>query len=762
MQLREQRVLKESEMHGAEESAEFTIKASGKAFKVLMSGIYSNPQAAAVREVMTNAWDAQVEAGTNDRPFQVHVPSRFDPLFYVRDFGVSMTREKVMRLYTSLFDSSKTDSNDVAGAFGIGSKAPFAVVDAFQVTTWLDGRKTVYQCQMHEAGIPKIHVVGEIESDEPTGVMVSFAVKESDIDPFRKEIRKMLLGFDVVPALLNVDLDADAFFGKAAKITPTQTGAIWRLFGKDFNEAFEGSGLYARQGCVVYPIELKQIEDVARAQQKGEVLALFRSTSWSPSDTTAILDFKIGELSVAASRETLQYDDETIAAIVNVLDKLADELVADAVTLITAEPTPLKAARVFDRLTVGHAFKQLIGARVKIEMDVTDRNTGLTARKEVAIDDIVSKYKHGLRFNADKIEADYGLVMSPVRSTSSRPGFRPAFQVVVDVWNGARFVLDTGELDRSTNRVVTYIEEEGDDKTQIWWVRPCDTSTSQADQEASLRKWLDSMEAELDYDLLADFDPANLGGGSSAGQRADYNAFRRIRLNDGTLGDMQHRAEDGGLYVLLTRGKVKWTDPDGSERLMELNELSRVIATVRSLISKDPLDGRELIGIIGNSHGLVGKHPGWQSLQDLMSGLVAAEIDADELRASAKAWSRDTRVDNPYSEEGKAEEKLIQYSTRWAPNLPAGNLIVEISEDRLDSIKPTRYNQNNITSLVRWFKVEVPSFSPFKAKHILLAKKAMRVYPLLRALNLESSSLNHESVEQYINLIDAANAAADI
>lgn len=775
MQIREQRVLQQSEMHGAEESAEFTIAASGKAFKILMSGIYSNPQAAAVREVMTNAWDAQVEAGVTDRAFQVHVPSRFNPLFYVRDFGVSMTRQKVMSLYSRLFDSSKTTSNEVAGAFGIGSKAPFAVTDCFQVTTWLNGTKTVYQCQMHEAGIPKIHVVGEIASDEPQGVKVSFSVKEGDIDAFRKEIRKMLLGFDVMPELLNVDAENDTYLGKAARIVPSQVGPTWRLFGDDFKSAFDGSGLYARQGCVVYPIDLSQIETVARAQDKGAVLALFRSTNWSPADVTAILDFSIGKLSVAASRETLQYDDETINEIVAALDKLADELVADAVKLISAEPTPLKAARVFDGLQLGSSFRQLVGRKVKIEADVTvtERDPDaltprhVKVRKEVPIQELVDRFKHGLRYTADKVDTNFGLVMAPVRKTASRPAFRPAFQLVVDVWKGATFVLDTGDLDRTTNRMVTFLEDVSSATQQVWWVRPSDSSTKPADTEAALQRFIAELDADLDYEMLRDFAPADLstdGAGGLTG-RAAYTAFRQVCLqNGGSITRMaHHRPEDGGLYVLLTRGQVKWTEKDGSERLMDLRELRRVVDAVEQLARMgDALVGQKIVGIIGHSHGLVDKHPGWTSLQDYLRGLVDANIDPAALEASAKAWACDAHVDDRHSPAGQKMQSIIDRSSLIADGLPADHIFTQISEGRLDASRPTRYDEHAVNMVKRWFTIDVPQFQPFKAPHISLAIEAVSRYPLLNALSLDSQRLDYDALRQYINLVDeAAKAASD-
>lgn len=755
MKLREEKALDDSVMVGAEESANFSITASGKAFKILMSGIYSNPQGAAVREIMTNALDAQVEAGTAHLPFHVHVPSGFNPTFSVRDFGISMPREKVMQLYSSLFASSKTESNDVTGAFGIGSKAPFAIVDSFQVVTFLDGVKTAYQCQMHEAGVPKIHVVGSRETSEPNGVEVSLAVKSQDIDAVRKEIRKMLLGFDVMPELLNVDMDNDVFFNKAASIRETQSGKTWRIYGNDFNEAFGDSGLYARQGCVVYHIDLSQIEDAAREAGKMDILSLFRSNSWSRADTTAILDFPIGQLSVAASREALSYDEETINAIVSVLDVLADELVADGCTLINAEDTPLKAARVFSGLELGHGFKKLIGKRVEIEIEVFDHKTNTKILSRVPIEEVVSKYRHGLRFSADKLQAEYGLLFAPVRATHARPTFRSTYQIAVDIWNGAEFILDDGSLDKAANRMITYLKDVDDKNRQRWWVRPADDSMSKAEQQANLKRFLDSMQADLTYDLLEDYDPTNLGSGR-ASTRTSYSAFRVVDIFARSAATrLTHKPEDGGLYVLLTKGNVKFTTPGGDVCELAMDTFSYVVKLVNGVIGRDILNGRQLIGIIGNSHSLVEKHAGWVSFVDELKAAMANEINKGELDASAKAWACDTFTG--FGSEGHKLDLVIRLAAELKNLVGDEHLLSRLTTKRDRALKPPRYKQSSISFLTSYFDLDVPQYQVHRAEYISLAKQACEVYPLL--ISVGQTQIMKDAIHQYITLIDQDNAA---
>mgnify|MGYP001258182542 FL=1 len=105
-------------------SKEFTIKTTAKAFRILSSGLYSDRIKAIIRELSCNAVDAHVMA-KNSEPFLVHLPSNLEPWFSVRDYGIGLSENDVMNLYSTYFESTKTESNDQIGALGLGSKSPF-------------------------------------------------------------------------------------------------------------------------------------------------------------------------------------------------------------------------------------------------------------------------------------------------------------------------------------------------------------------------------------------------------------------------------------------------------------------------------------------------------------------------------------------------------------------------------------------------------------------------------------------------------------
>jgi len=287
---------------GAVESNVFQIKANGKAFKVLIDGLYSDKIRAVIRELWSNAYDSHVEAGCPETPFFCHMPTTWEPHFSVRDYGVSLSHDGVMRLYTTVFESSKEGTNTQVGKLGLGSKSPFAYTDVFTVTAWMDGKKRLYSAYIGTDYVPRIDFLGAYDSDEPNGLEISFPVKSDDIDDFTLAAARTVNGFEVAPTN-NIDLQKttkDALF----------EGNGWKLYGtSDY-----GHKAHAKQGCVIYPIDSYAVSGLTSAQRDLLKSALY-------------IEFPIGELEISASRESLGYDAPTCANIVRRMATIEQEII---------------------------------------------------------------------------------------------------------------------------------------------------------------------------------------------------------------------------------------------------------------------------------------------------------------------------------------------------------------------------------------------------------------------------------------------------
>ncbi len=132
------------ESSGITESGDFRIKTTAAAFQLLSSGLYSNKIRAVVRELSCNALDAHVSAGKDSTPIEVKIPNRLDSQFYVKDQGPGLSHEQIMHMYTTYFDSTKQETNELIGGFGVGSKSPFSYTDSFSVESRHGGKRRLY------------------------------------------------------------------------------------------------------------------------------------------------------------------------------------------------------------------------------------------------------------------------------------------------------------------------------------------------------------------------------------------------------------------------------------------------------------------------------------------------------------------------------------------------------------------------------------------------------------------------------------------
>ena len=130
------------------------IAATPQMFKVLSSQIYTDKEGAIVRELCSNAVDAHVDAGKEDVPFEVHMPTVFEPWFEIKDFGTGLAPDDVISLYMDYGMSNKTHTNEMIGGFGLGSKAPFCYTDSFTVTSRWNGTAYTFTSFLKSDGAP--------------------------------------------------------------------------------------------------------------------------------------------------------------------------------------------------------------------------------------------------------------------------------------------------------------------------------------------------------------------------------------------------------------------------------------------------------------------------------------------------------------------------------------------------------------------------------------------------------------------------------
>lgn len=265
---------------------------------ILRDKLYSDKFTAVLREYGCNATDAHVDAGIKDRPIKVKLPNRWEPVLSIRDFGLGLSREDVYNLYTKYGRSTKRDSNDVIGQLGLGCKSGFAYTNTFTIISHHGGTKTTYVAYIDETNVGKVSELKSEPSNE-TGIEIQLPVQAAHVDTFIAKAQSVFAYFSPVPDI-NTHLKKPEY---------TVRGTNWSI-RTEF-----GQGPQAIMGNIAYPIDSTKLPELSSSGK--EVL-----------ETGIDIFFGIGELSISASRESLEYTDLTRQSIYKKLAIVRNEVLA--------------------------------------------------------------------------------------------------------------------------------------------------------------------------------------------------------------------------------------------------------------------------------------------------------------------------------------------------------------------------------------------------------------------------------------------------
>lgn len=287
-------------------SGEVSIDVSnmGLFYEMMSKSIYSNPIGSIVRELVSNGFDAHAEAikeGRNPegKVYPVVVKGFYEELDYYisfQDFGIGMNEERFKDVYLKYLSSTKRQSNDYMGCFGLGSKSPFSYSDAFYVLTRYDGTEYYYVMSKGQNAKPNWDLLYKKTTTEPNGTTIKLQIEggKYSIDwyKFNAEIVSQLRYFDDVYV-------EDFAVENEYRILEYKTFK----FRKDTEE----QEMHIALGKVTYPIDWKTLKRPALNIPVG-------------------VKFSIGELMITSNREAIRYNDELAAFINKRIDECLEEL----------------------------------------------------------------------------------------------------------------------------------------------------------------------------------------------------------------------------------------------------------------------------------------------------------------------------------------------------------------------------------------------------------------------------------------------------
>lgn len=150
---------------------EFSVSNSAAFYSLISKAIYTNELMAALREPICNGWDSHIKNGKTDIPMEITVTATH---VIIKDFGSGIPHDKFAKVALSYGDSTKVESVDETGGFGLGFKAPFANGHTFNCTNCYGGIKNVFEMQSAEisdTGKPKAIQVISVPTEE-TGITI--------------------------------------------------------------------------------------------------------------------------------------------------------------------------------------------------------------------------------------------------------------------------------------------------------------------------------------------------------------------------------------------------------------------------------------------------------------------------------------------------------------------------------------------------------------------------------------------------------------
>lgn len=290
---------------GTKES-NFVIKTSAASFQILSNGLYSNKVRSILRELGSNATDIHIQTGQADRPWDLHLPTMYEPYLKIRDYGTGLSEEEIVGyeengewvpgIYSSYFHSTKRDTNSQIGSYGLGSKTPFALVSSFLVESFQNGAKKSYTCFLNEEHIPTVALFSTEETTEENGLAVSF--QTTDYHRFKDESKHAFRYFNPIPKR-NIE---------HVVIEPPK----YAVEGKGWGYVGYGNAQVI-QGPVAYPISADD-----RKHFDPDVQWLLHH--WID------IFVDIGDVSPAPSREVLQFNAHTTENLNAKLKAIADDI----------------------------------------------------------------------------------------------------------------------------------------------------------------------------------------------------------------------------------------------------------------------------------------------------------------------------------------------------------------------------------------------------------------------------------------------------
>ena len=290
-----------AQVMGVQHTQSFQMQMNAKMFSILTDKLYQNKEGAVIRELSANARDAHVAAGKANLPFDITLPSWVSNIFTIRDYGTGIDPDEFYDIYTNLGHSTKDHEDLSIGAYGLGSKTPFAITDQYTIRNFWNGNVYVYTAFKDE-GMPTVSLIGSELTDECNGLEITVDItKNGSVGSFRRECAKQLAYFDVKPNVSGYD---DFEWDDIPELH----------MGYDIKSGHYYSDITIVMGGIPYTSSTSNFPDDVRESLKRLELTLVA---------------KLGEVDIPPSRESLEFTPKSIKFVTDKLNEIKDDYIHD-------------------------------------------------------------------------------------------------------------------------------------------------------------------------------------------------------------------------------------------------------------------------------------------------------------------------------------------------------------------------------------------------------------------------------------------------
>lgn len=285
---------------------------------ILSSNLYSNPEESFLRETISNAVDAHKEAGTKEPIILLFKKNGSNYDIVIRDFGTGISPERFNQIYKFIGSSTKRESNEYIGSFGIGRFSALAVADVVNITSYYDGTANSYVMAKNGGGID-IDLIASTKTDEKNGVEIK--IQTRNIADYSSAIRSLAY-------ISNLYIRIEGFPEGSCNYDDNSFCSLIDQFNnrKVFaKKHFKCNSFVSRReaaiilGNIVYPIDLSKIMPLSKYNIGSfELKNILRNIQ---------IPFEIGSLDVTPNREALLYSPRTIQTLKSGIEEAIDEIV---------------------------------------------------------------------------------------------------------------------------------------------------------------------------------------------------------------------------------------------------------------------------------------------------------------------------------------------------------------------------------------------------------------------------------------------------